>query len=77
MNLEYLIAEDEWTHPDYCEKVCDGTKDGLWWSDAHDPLREIEAIDCHVQCGENWPFGRQDLSVMVGMRSGHEEAMRR
>ena len=40
-------------------------------------LRKIEAIDCHVQCGEDLPFGRQDLSAMVGMRSGHEEAVRR
>ena len=53
MNLGYPIAGEERTHPDHGEKDGDGTEGGLRWGDARDLLREIEAIDCHVQCGEN------------------------
>ena len=53
MNLESLIAERNETHPDHGEKDGDGAKGGLRWCDARNLLREIEAIDCHVQCEEN------------------------
>ena len=53
MNLECLVAEEERTHPDHGEQDGDGAKGGLRWCDVRDILREIKAVDGHVQRGEN------------------------
>ena len=53
MNLEDLIAGEERTHPNHGEQDGHGTKDGFRWGNARNLLRDIETIDCHVQCREN------------------------
>ena len=55
MNLECLTAEEDGAYPDHGEKGGDGAKGGSCWCDVHDILREIKAVDGHIQYGEN-PF---------------------
>ena len=58
------ITGKERTHPDHGEKDGDGTKGGLRWGDARDLLREIEGIDCHVQCREDSALALRSLGFV-------------
>ena len=50
MSLKHLIAEEEGAYPDHCQKGGDGSKDGVYWGGVRGLLRDIEAIDGHIQC---------------------------
>ena len=59
MKLEYLVTKE--THPDH-DKDYNGPKDSLCWSEAWDLLHKVEAINSHIQRGEDpilplWPLG--------------------
>jgi len=49
MNLGDPAAEKKETYPDHHEEDTDGTKNNLGWGEACDLLREIQAIDGHIQ----------------------------
>jgi len=48
MSLDCLIAEEE-AYLDHCEEDTSGTKNSLGWCDTRDLLREIQAVDGHIQ----------------------------
>jgi len=55
-------VEEKETYPDCGEKDADGAKNGGGWCDARELLCEIEAVDGHIQRGENtvppfWSLG--------------------
>jgi len=56
-------AEDEETYPYHHEEDTDGTENSLSWGDTCDLLREIQALDSHIQ--------RRDGSVPPLRPSGH------
>ena len=49
VNLGGLVAEDEETYPYHHEEDTDGTENSLGWGDTCDLLREIQALDGHIQ----------------------------
>jgi hypothetical protein len=51
--VEYLIVQRKGAHPDHGEKDGHGSKDRVQRRSARGLLRGIEAIDGHIQCGEN------------------------
>ena len=53
MSPEHLIAKRKGAHPDHGEKDGDGAEDGVYWCGARGLLRDVEAIDGHIQGGDN------------------------
>ena len=48
-----IVAQQKETYPDHCEDNADGAEDGLRWCDARETFRDIQALDDHVQRGED------------------------
>ena len=53
VNLAHFVAKEEGTYPDHGENDGDGAKNSLGGWDTRDLLGEIQAIDGHVQRGED------------------------
>ena len=53
VTLEYLIVKGKGAHSDYGEENGHGAKDGVYWCGARGLLRDAQAIDGRIQCGDN------------------------
>jgi len=53
ISLQWIIAKDKETHPYHCEYNADSAKDSPGWCDTREILREIQALDNHIQRGED------------------------
>ena len=53
VNPAHFVAEEKETYPDRDEKNLDRIENSLDWCDTRDLLGEIQAIDGHVQRGDD------------------------
>jgi hypothetical protein len=53
VNLKELIVKGKGAHPNHSEGDGHGSKDRVYWCGARGLLRDVQAVDGHIQCGDN------------------------